>query len=56
MAKELLIIAHTPSDNTATLASAASDAAVNYASNDLHIRLLSPFDAIDMQRYLGLHG
>ena len=44
MAKELLIIAHAPSDNTAILARAALDAAVNYASNDLHTRLLSPFD------------
>ena len=44
MAKELLIIAHAPSDNTAILARAALDAAVNYASNDLNIRLVSPFD------------
>ena len=44
MAKELLIIAHAPSDNTTLLARAAFDAANNYESDDLVVRLLSPFD------------
>ncbi|MDB2391283.1 flavodoxin family protein [Alphaproteobacteria bacterium] len=44
MAKELLIIAHEPSDNTAALARAAFDAANDFESDDLTVRLLSPFD------------
>jgi hypothetical protein len=44
MSKQLLIIAHTPSDNTARLARAAFNAANDYASDDLMVRLLSPFD------------
>ena len=44
MAKQLLIIAHGPSDNTATLARAAFNAANDFESDDLNVRLLSPFD------------
>jgi NAD(P)H-dependent FMN reductase len=44
MKKELLIVAHAPSDNTAALSRAAFDAANNYAPDDLMVRLLSPFD------------
>ena len=44
MSKQLLIIAHTPSDNTTELAHAAFNAAKNYDSDDLMIRVLSPFD------------
>ena len=44
MKKQLLIIAHAPSDNTVALARAAFDAANDYDTHDLKVRLLSPFD------------